>query len=121
MAVRKPFKLSWEGVEYSIIVNMTIIDRIDEELNILSLARMSKPENVRLTKIAKLIFILLDEAGANVTYEAVYDGMNDAGKMDQKAGFAVVGAILPQLLPSLNGVAKKKPASRKPRPKKPKK
>ena len=120
MAVRKPFKLAWEGVHYSLIINMTVIDRVDDELNILSLARMSSEKDFRITKLAKLIYILLDEAGADVSYEGVYNGMNDAAKIEKDAAFSVIGSILPQLLPSFNGVAKKKPASRKPRSKKPK-
>lgn len=108
MAIRKPIKIKWEGVEYKIIVNMLLIERVDEEINILSLMRIN-PEKPPIVKICKLLYVLLDEAGADVTLEGVFDGLGD--KVDPKALFSVLGEITPMLLPNFNGLAKKKPRS----------
>lgn len=113
MRLRKPFLLKWSEENYSVVISMAVIDRIDDEINILSLTRMGSESEFRITKVAKLIYILLDEAGADVTYESVYEGMSDSGKIDQSQLFSVIGEILPQLLPSFDGVAKKKAPSRK--------
>lgn len=110
MAIRKPIKLTWEGVEYKIIVNMLLIERIDDEINILSLMRID-PKKPPIVKVCKLIYVLLDEAGADVTFQDVWEGLGD--KVDPKALFSVLGEITPMLLPNFNGITKKKPKSAK--------
>lgn len=119
MSIKAPINLAWEGVNYKVIVDMALIERIDDELNILSLARMNKPEDVKLTKIAKLIYILLDSAGADVDAESVYQNMA-INTPDDESMFTVVGAILPKLLPNFNS-GKKKAITRKRKPRKVKK
>jgi hypothetical protein len=111
MAIRKPISISWEGVEHKIIVSMSLIERIDNDVNILSLARMSK-ETISIVKISKLIYILLEESGKSITWDEVYEGFGDQDKIKTTDLFGVIGEIMPMLLPSFNGVAKKKPKRR---------
>lgn len=113
MAVRKPVKLKWAGVEYSTLVTMAVIERVDRELNILSLAQMATPELVQITKVSRLIHILLTEGGAQLTAEDVYESLNDENLIQKDVFYTILGDVMPLLLPKFNGVAKKKPARKK--------
>ncbi len=131
MAIRKPIKLSWEGVEYKIIVNMLLIGRIDDEVGIIKIMRTTTA-NPKIFLTAQLIHILLDECGVVIDYkndddeddtrpislEDVYDGLgSDISNKDLQS---VMKEITPMLLPQFNGVAKKKDSPkrrRKPRKK----
>lgn len=110
--IRKPIKLTWEGAEYKTIVNMALIARIDDEIGILKLMGM-KRDNPKIFIIIQLVYILLEEAGLNITLEDVYDGLGD--KVESKALFSVLGEITPMLMPNFNGIAKKKAVPRKKR------
>lgn len=105
MAIRKPIKVKWEGVEYKTIVNMLLIERIDDEVGILKLMRM-KSSDPKIFIIVRLIHILLEEAGLKITVEDVWDGLGD--KVDPQDLFSVMSEITPMLLPNFNGIAKKK-------------
>jgi len=110
MAIRKPIKISWEGVEQKIVVNMLLIERIDNEVGILKLLRM-KPEDPKIFPIIKLLYILLDESGLDISLDDVYDGLGD--KVELSALFSVLTEITPMIMPNFNGVAKKKPTPKK--------
>lgn len=110
--IRKPIKINWKGEEFKIVVNMLLIERIDEEINILSLLRI-EPKKPPIVKICKLIYVLLDEAGAGVTLDDVWDGLGD--NIEAKDLFAVLSEITPMLLPNFNGLAKKKATPKKKR------
>lgn len=117
MAIRKPIKINWEGAEYKTIVNMLLIERIDDEIGIIKIMR-STADNPKIFITARLIYILLNEAGLEVSLEQVYDGLgSDISNKDLQA---VMKEITPMLLPQFNGVAKKKASpkqKRKPRTK----
>ena len=116
MASRKPIKLSWEGKEYKTIVNMLLIGRIDDEIGILKLMRMEQ-DNPKIVIIIKLVHILLEEAGLNISLEDVYDGLGD--KIDPADLFTLLSEITPMILPNFNGIAKKSDHhGRKARPRK---
>ena len=112
MAIRKPIRINWEGVEHKIIVNMLLIERIDDEIGIIKIMR-STPSNPKIFLTAKLIYILLDESGLDIKLDDVYDGLgSDISNEDLQA---VMSEITPMLLPNFNGIAKKKAAPKKKR------
>jgi len=112
MAIRKPIKLTWDGEEYKIIVNMLLIERIDDEVNILKLISMDK-DSASIVKISKFLWALLDEAGAGVSWEEVYEGLGDPDNIDKDDLYKVIQEITPMLLPQFKVVAKKKTTKRK--------
>lgn len=112
MAIRKPIKLKWEGVEYKIIVDMLLIERVDDEIGIIKIMS-STPANPKIVVPARLIHLLLNEAGLEINLEDVYDGLgHDISNKDLKA---VMKEITPMLLPQFNGIAKKKTTPKKKR------
>jgi len=110
MAIRKPIVLTWGGVDQKIIVNMQLIERIDNEVNILKLVS-SNEDNVSIVKISKLIWILLEESGLEIAWDDVYQGLGDSADMD--ALQSVMQEITPMLLPNFKSVGKKKRSARK--------
>lgn len=111
MALRKQVKLAWQGQEYKVFITMLVIERVDDECNILKLMGAFESGKIQLVKISKLLYILLDEAGAEITWEEVYLGLGDPEKIDQVTLFGLMGELMPMLIPSFNGPAKKKPSS----------
>lgn len=115
MAIRKPIKITWEGVEYKIIVNMLLIERIDDEIGVIKIMQ-NTAANPKIFVTAKLLHVLLNEAGLKIELESVYDGLgSDIKTEDLKA---VMKEITPMLLPQFKVVAKKKPSTKKRRKKK---
>ena len=112
MAIRKPIKINWEGVEHKIIVNMLLIERIDDEIGIIKIMR-STADNPKIFLTAKLIYILLDESGLDIDLETVYDGLGE--DISNKDLSAVMKEITPMLLPQFGGIAKKKVSPKKKR------
>lgn len=110
MNPRKPIKLKWDDAEYKTIVNMALIGRIDDEVGILKLVRM-KSGDPKIFIIVQLVYILLEEAGLDITLDDVWDGLGD--KIDPKALFSILSEITPMLLPNFNGIGKKKPTPKK--------
>ena len=108
MAIRKPIELSWEGKPHKIMVTMEVIERIDDKLNILSFVKAISGDTPPISKVSKLIYLLLEEAGVKVTWQDVYDGFGDESKIDSGSLTALMAEILPSLLPRFNGVTKKK-------------
>ena len=116
MNPRKPIKLNWDGAEYKTIVNMALIGRIDDEIGILKLMKM-KPADPKIFIIVQLVYVLLEEAGLDITLDDVWDGLGD--KIDPKALFSILKEVTPMLLPNFNGIGKKKPTpKKKPKPRK---
>lgn len=110
MAIRKPIAINWEGVEYKIIVNMLLIERIDDEVGIIKIMQ-NTADNPKIFVTAKLLYVLLNEAGLEIELEQVYDGLgSDIKNKDLKA---VMKEITPMLLPQFKGIAKKKAAPKK--------
>jgi hypothetical protein len=79
MAIRKELKLNWQGTEYKCLITMSVIDRIEDELNLILMMEQTRKGDVRFAKVARLFAILLNEAGADVTTDEVYHGMFDGG------------------------------------------
>jgi len=112
MGARTPIKISWEGVEYKIIVNMLLLERIDDEIGIIKIMG-NNALNPKIFTTARFIHLLLDEAGLKIDLEQVYDGLGeDISNDDLKA---VMKEITPMLLPQFNGIAKKKASPKKKR------
>ena len=67
MSIRQTYKMLWDGVEYEIKFTMELIETIDEAVN----------GELRITQSTKLIALVLNSAGANVTKEQVFDGLGE--------------------------------------------
>ena len=79
MALRKELVLNWEGEKFKLLVTMSVIDKIEDSINIGRLLAQHATGDIRFSHVARFISLLLNEAGAEVTQEEVYAGMFTEG------------------------------------------
>ena len=108
MAIKKKVRLSYDGESYEPDITMGVIERIDDEVNILSFVQ-SFAINPSVVKVSKMFWVLLREAGADVSFQEVYDnGSTDTGEL-----FSVAGEVMPLLMPNFAGQTQKKTKRKK--------
>lgn len=108
--MRKKLELSWYGKKYSLLVTMEVIDRVEDKINVgLLLARQTMGD-VRMSHNAKFIAILLNEAGADVTQESVYEGLFSGGDITPENMIPFMSNIFSAFFPEQK---KKEPIKRK--------
>jgi hypothetical protein len=97
MSLRKKLELNWQGEEYSLLVTMEVIDRIDDKVNVGKLLYSEAVDDVRITKKAKLIATVLSEAGAEVSQEDVYNELMAVDSAEVNALYSsVLWAMIPE-------------------------
>lgn len=110
MAINKTLELSWEGKDYPLIVTMRIIDYIEsQDINLMKMFDQFNRGDVRFSHVAKLIAILLNAAGAEVTQEKVWEGMFSDGELQAADCIPLLREIFAVTFPD----AKKKPTRKK--------
>lgn len=98
MSIRKEIELTWRSQKYSVIITMGVIDKIEDQLNLVLMMQQASRGDVRFSKVARLFTILLKAGGANVTVEEVYKDMfSEKTDLDDLTGIlsTVFGAIFP--------------------------
>ena len=94
MGINKTLKLSWEGEEYHVLVTMRLIDMIEDDghgdINLMKMAAQVSQDDLRYSQASKLIAILLQSAGCNVTQDDVWDGLCEDGDMTASKAITVI-------------------------------
>jgi predicted nucleic acid-binding protein len=75
MAMRKKLTIGWNDIDYSLIVTMEVIERIEEQVNLAIMNKRTSEGDIRFSHAARLIAIVLNEAGCNVTASEVYESL----------------------------------------------
>jgi hypothetical protein len=93
---------------------MDIVEKIEDEVDVLALVDSFSKKRMLSAKISKLIALILNEAGAELTQEEVFDGMfeNGAGSM------AAVGGLLNEIVKAFYPTLFEQKKKAKPRQKK---
>lgn len=113
MGVNKTLTLSWEGKEYPLIITMRIIDYIESrDINLLQMFNQFGGGDVRFSHVAKLISILLNSAGAEVSQEKVWEGMFGDGDLQAADCILLLREIFAAIFPDTK---KKSTVVKKPR------
>lgn len=99
MALRKELELNWGGKDYKLMVTMAVIDRIEDHLSVAKMAQQLSTGDIRLSHVAKLISLILNEAGADVDQEAVYVGLTENGEVSQSDMINLVSNIMASFFP----------------------
>lgn len=107
MALRKEITLKWLDESYVTNVTMSLIDKIDDELNLYQLTMRMASGNIRFSHAAKLVYIILKEGGCKATHEDVYCAMFSDGLASMTNVIEMVGEILQAVYPQ-QPVTKKK-------------
>lgn len=111
MAINKTIKMTWNGKDYNVLINMRVIDYIENHINLLKMVNLAQTSDLRLSHAANLIAILLNTQGADVTQEEVYEGI--WGSADDENGPAQVIDLVKQILLAIFPEPKKKPVLQK--------
>jgi hypothetical protein len=108
LSINKVIKFKWFDDSYSLKITMDVIDRLDDELDLLIMAGKCQSGNISLPKSARLLSFLLTEAGKEITpdevYSELFQGLGDLTELRDLL-LAVFTAIFPE--------PKKKSASKK--------
>lgn len=98
MSINRTITLTYDGKNYPIIINMENIDRIEEAgVNLIQLAAQCATNDIRYSKVAKLIATLLSLAGCeDATQENVFQAMfdNEDNSVDINDVTALVSDII---------------------------
>ena len=116
MAMRKKLELTWLGKEYSLLVNMEVIDRVEDKISAGVILSRQLTGDIRFSHVAKFVSILLNEAGASTTQEEVYEHMFSDGNVTMQETTALLTYILSAFFPETkkkDTSAKKKKAVKK--------
>lgn len=82
MAINKKLELYWKGKPYPIIINMRMVDDIESQgINLIKMQDQLNRGDVRFSHAAKLISILLNFGGADVSQDQVWEGMFSDGDL----------------------------------------
>lgn len=74
-AIGKTVTLGWQGKEYEVQVTMRLINRIEEDVNLLKLAMALSRGDVPTSHVATVFSHLLTAAGAEATPDDVWSAM----------------------------------------------
>ena len=100
MSLRKKIELDWNGKEYSLLVTMEVIDRVEDKISVGKLLARQSVGDVRFSHIAKFVSIVLNEAGADTTQEEVYLGMFAGGDQSiEHVSGVLFGSIISAFFP----------------------
>jgi len=113
MSIRKPIELAFKGESKKLIISMSVIERVNNEIGVLNASRID-PENFDFVKISKLYFILFDEAGFDVDELEVYDNIFAVTDAQRRSLINNYAELCNMLMPNFNApTAKKKKSTRK--------
>jgi hypothetical protein len=73
--IRTEITIGWQGKDYTTVVDMRLIDRLENQMNLLEFVMQVQAGDVRFSKVATLFAELLKAAGCNVTRDDVFAGM----------------------------------------------
>ena len=114
MAMRKKLELNWQGKDYSLLVDMEVIDRVEDKISVGVVLSRQLTGDIRFSHVAKFISIVLNEAGATTTQEEVYLHMFSDGNTSMSETTVMLTYLLSAFFPE----TKKKDTSVKKRTKK---
>lgn len=99
MALRKELVLNWEGEKFKLLVTMSVIDKVEDSINIGRLLAQHATGDIRFSHVARFISLLLNEAGAEVTQEEVYAGMFTEGDITASNLHEFMGHVFEAFFP----------------------
>ena len=108
MAINSPIILGWNGKEYKVKMTMDVIGQV-EDLGFHAINSQIEAGNMPFIKISKLVSFLLEEAGATVEAEDVYNAIYGQGETSPEAIAGMLKIIAIGIAPE----PKKKPTTPK--------
>lgn len=82
MAIGKRVEIEWNGQTYDIDINMRLINRVEDDVNLLKLAQRLSVGDVPASHVATVFYLMLKNSGAKVTIDAVWEAMFKSGESE---------------------------------------
>lgn len=99
MTMRRKITIGWDGDDYELIVTMDVIDRLEEHVNLAQMNRRTAMGDIRFSHSAKLIALILREAGALVTPDDVYESLYNGGSIEPTDLIPILNSIYEVVFP----------------------
>jgi hypothetical protein len=102
MGVFSDFKMSWDGVDYSIPKDRILgaIEIVEDVVTISQIHSMlADPETIKFRKVARAFGELLRYAGAKITDEQVYEGLFSRDKEKTSSVMVSLFLLLKLMIP----------------------
>lgn len=112
MAIRKPIELSWKGKKKNLVIDMLIIERVNNEIGVMSLTKFDT-DNFDFVKISKFYYILFDECGFNAEWIDIYNVIFIADDTSKDGIAKDYFEHIKYFLPNFNNPTIKKKSSQK--------
>jgi hypothetical protein len=109
MAIVKSVTISWKGKPYRVDVTMALINRIEEDVNLMRLASRLQSRDPPLSQVAVVFAHLLTAGGCTVTdaevWEAMFGNGEETAAQVVMAATAALGCVFPNVqVKALEGV-----------------
>ena len=104
-AIGKTVKLTWGGKEYEVRVTMRLINRIEEDVNLMRLAVRLGSGDVPTSQVATVFSHLLREGGCDTTPDDVWQAMFGSDAVDIiEAATVALSCVFPEVkMPKAGG------------------
>lgn len=99
MAINKRINLVWKDKNYDVLMTMRLIERIEEHINLSRMVSDCSTGNLKVSHASRLIAIILENAGASVTTEEIWEDIFGGGDFSPSDMIATVTAILSTIFP----------------------
>lgn len=75
MAIRNAIEMTWKGEQFDVLVTMDVIDKLEDHLNLMQMMQQVQEGDIRFSKCAQLLALLLNSAGCKVTQDEMYSSL----------------------------------------------
>lgn len=99
MGLRKKLDLEWDGKRYPLLVTMEVVEGLEEVVNLTQLNLSMMDGDLKVSHACKLIALILNEAGAEVTTEDVYTEVFTGDQFDMTQMMEVLNLIFSAVFP----------------------
>lgn len=106
--IRREIEIEFKGETYKAVIDMAVIDRLEDSVNLIRIAEQVGRQDIRFSKVAQIMAIILQSAGCKTSTEEVYRELFNDGATQQQVGL-LLGEILSCIFPD---VGESKPAKK---------
>lgn len=109
--IRKELEIEFKGESYKAVIDMAVIDRLEDSVNLIRIAEQVGRQDIRFSKVAQIMAIILQSAGCKCSVDEVYQELFSSETTQQQVGY-LLGDILSCIFPDVGAKQAKKTPSR---------
>lgn len=97
----KELSFEWQEQTYSVLVTMDLLDKIDEEFNIVNAVATLTTGDVKFTKVSRFVSFAIGLAGGDIATEEVYQQIFGKQEKNLSAALILCNKVLASCFPDL--------------------